>query len=152
MIKIKNPNQQKKIKFFYPLCSSSSSSSSNLICVFIRIEYFSFTLCLSFIVICFVGFLFDASFIRSFSLTNQTIHCLKFIPNCSTYQFLAPLLSRERASIFLSYNECIRRMNCPPSTKEECSEECATGKSIIILFISIQFYSYIYFKEIRKKN
>lgn len=37
-------------------------------------------------------------------------------------------IPRERASIFLSYNECIRRMNCGVTRKEECSEECADGK------------------------
>ncbi|CAF3556823.1 unnamed protein product [Rotaria sp. Silwood1] len=36
-------------------------------------------------------------------------------------------IPRERASIFLSYNECIRRMNCGKLRKEECSEECADG-------------------------
>ena len=40
-------------------------------------------------------------------------------------------IPRERASIFLSYNECLRRMNCGISRKEECSEECANGKSSI---------------------
>ncbi len=35
---------------------------------------------------------------------------------------------REKASIFLSYNECVRRMNCGTSRKEECSEECAVGE------------------------
>ncbi|CAF4782523.1 unnamed protein product [Rotaria sp. Silwood1] len=37
-------------------------------------------------------------------------------------------IPRERASIFLSYNECIRRMNCGKLRKEECSEECADAQ------------------------
>lgn len=38
-------------------------------------------------------------------------------------------IPREKASIFLSYNECVRRMNCGSSRKEECSEECAVGNT-----------------------
>ena len=42
--------------------------------------------------------------------------------------FSAVFIPRERASIFLSYNECMRRMNCGVARREECSEECAGGK------------------------
>jgi len=41
----------------------------------------------------------------------------------------APFIPRERASVFLSYNECMRRMNCGPSQREECSEECSSGNT-----------------------
>lgn len=51
---------------------------------------------------------------------------------CVVYRelFSVIFIPRERAAIFLSYNECIRRMNCGITRKEECSEECANGKSV----------------------
>ncbi len=50
-------------------------------------------------------------------------------------------VSREKASIFLSYNECMRRMNCGKKRREECSEECADGKQasqtaiVVVVFV-----------------
>merc|ERR1712127_1166208 len=38
-------------------------------------------------------------------------------------------VSREKASIFLSFNECMRRMNCGKKRREECTEECADGNT-----------------------
>lgn len=63
------------------------------------------------------------------------VFCFRiYLWNCESIFFVLPgdvsvvFVPREKASIFLSYNECVRRMNCGTSRKEECSEECAVGK------------------------
>jgi hypothetical protein len=44
---------------------------------------------------------------------------------------LTGFLSHQRASIFLSYNECMRRIDCEKDEREECSEECKAGTNFI---------------------
>ena len=52
---------------------------------------------------------------------------MRITTNSIYFYFLVIFVSRERASIFLSFNECMRRMNCGSKRREECSEECADG-------------------------
>ena len=36
--------------------------------------------------------------------------------------------SSSESNLFLSYDKCMRRMKCPPSRQEKCSEECKAGR------------------------
>ncbi|CAF2132478.1 unnamed protein product [Rotaria magnacalcarata] len=39
------------------------------------------------------------------------------------------IYSSSQANEFLSYDECMQRMKCPVSRKEDCSEECQAGNT-----------------------
>lgn len=42
--------------------------------------------------------------------------------------YISLVYSSSKANEFLTYDKCMQRMKCPPSRKEECSEECKAGK------------------------
>ena len=59
---------------------------------------------------------------------------------------LTGFLSRERAAGFLSYNQCMKRIECEKGHSEECAEECRKGKSSFINDLLI-YVSNAYLKE-----